>query len=529
MNEADTTAGKAAQTAARRLRIDVGAPLHEKEDLAWEALVAANDGREPEVMLRGTELVRATDEGALLAFSRDSLSRRLSQVAAFGSEGRDGEWKPKDPPKDVVMGLLARHGGEYPGAPRVERVVGTPTLDGERRLVGSPGHHEQNRTYLHPSAGLGGVGPSGDPDSAEDVEDALVTICGDYLGDFMFADEGSEAHALALLLLPFVRDAIQGPTPMHAILAPDVGSGKTTLAQACLLPGCGLVPAQAGARSDDEWRKRITAALLAGSPAVLLDNLSGELDSGALAAALTTGTWTDRVLGETRMATLPVRNAWVATGNNLDMTSEQVRRAVPIFLQPGEVRPSDKPVGAFRHPDLLGWGEGHRRRLVECALTLVEHWRRGAYMVEGGYVYVRSGEDPMEGKRTMGSFGGWAKTMGGILDSCGMKGFLTNLDRLRDEADGKGREAAEFLAAVHALGLPAMEVADMAQALQGAQIEDKPLDRYLPEGLDLLSPKFSEALGRWLGRNRNRWQYGYRVVEEAGHRRRHWQVVKSAA
>jgi len=50
------------------------------------------------------------------------------------------------------------------------------------------------------------------------------------LGDFPFADQASRANALALLLLPFVRPLIDGPTPLHLIEAAKPGTGKGLLA-----------------------------------------------------------------------------------------------------------------------------------------------------------------------------------------------------------------------------------------------------------------------------------------------------------
>jgi hypothetical protein len=40
-------------------------------------------------------------------------------------------------------------------------------------------------------------------------------------------------------------------------------------------------------RDDDEWRKQITSALIAGKQVLLIDNVIHRLDSSALAAAWT--------------------------------------------------------------------------------------------------------------------------------------------------------------------------------------------------------------------------------------------------
>ncbi|HYQ79751.1 MAG TPA: hypothetical protein VEP91_11650 [Solirubrobacterales bacterium] len=515
-----------------RLQIDVGAPIHEKEDAAWDAIIAANrrDPDAPEVMRRGNRaLARLGADGELDAFDVPKLRRRLSQEAAFGSEARDGGWSPKDPPKDVALGLLAGDERTHPGAPPVERVVSVPSLGPSLELQTRPGYQPDSRTYYVPAPGLDGVAPP-DEITTEDVEEARELLLTDLLGDFGFADDASRAHALALVLLPFVRDAIDGPTPMQVILAPDMGSGKTTLAQAALLPGCGIVPAEAGAGDDAEWRKRITSLLLAGRSAVILDNLTGRLDSAPLAAALTSDWWQDRVLGESRTVRLPVRNIWAITGNNLQMADDQVRRSVPIFLDPGEVRPADRPRDAFRHVDLLAWARRNRRDLVRAALTLVEHWRRGPAMVEGGYVYVRSGQDPLQGRKTMGSYEAWARVMGGILESCGMPGFLDNRDRLREEADEETRETAVFLAAMKPIaegrgGLRFPEVKELVQmggelsAAAPAEIAD------VPPG------KLTGVLKPWLSRLKDKPVGGLRLrnvkLKAQGHPRA-WYVTEAS-
>lgn len=482
-----------------RLQIDLAEPLHSKTDEAWHSLVIANDDRLPEVMVRGTELVRITERGELEPLNVDSLADRLSETAGFGMTGTDKSgaetWQPKDPPMAVCRALLARDSARYEGAARVDRVSDVPFLTAEG-VAAAPGVH--GSTYYRPAEGLEGV--EGAPETTEDVEQARELLLDEYLGDFRFADEASRAHALALLLLPFVRDYVAGPTPLHAVLAPRIGSGKTYLAQACLIPGCGLVAATPQAGSEDEVRKRITSSLLEGARAVFLDNLDGTLDSGAMAAALTTGQWKDRVLGESRMVALPVRNAWVATGNNLGFSPEIARRTVPIFLDPGEVAPADRASAEFRHPDLLEWGVRNRRRLVAAALTLVEHWHRGPAMVEGGYIYVRSGDDPVLNRRkTVGSFTAWSHVMSGILDAAGIPGFLENRERWTVEADDESRDAAAFLAALK-------PVAEGEGTIRFHQLKDEVriggrLHALAPEGIgDMREDRLHKALESWLRR-----------------------------
>lgn len=333
--------------------------LHVWADRAWAALVAANDLREPTVMVRGNELVRMTERGELEAHTVDSLRDELSRGGPVRPQRRGG-WRPVAVPVDVARNLLARDSAKYAGAPRVDRVVDIPVAAADGSIITEPGYHAASRLFYRPAPGMETVTPEpvGMVDEVVHARDFLMT---ELLGDFAWADEASKANALGLLLLPFVRDLIDGPTPMHIIVAPSPGTGKTLLAEAALMPSCGEDELMADAGTDDEWRKRLTAVLLRGSRAVLFDDLRRPLDSGALAAALTSGTWSDRMLGVNKELSLPVRNAWVATGNNLSLTDEHARRAVAIFLDPGEQLPANRPKTAYPASRPQGLGEGQPR------------------------------------------------------------------------------------------------------------------------------------------------------------------------
>ncbi len=78
----------------------------------------------------------------------------------------------------------------------------------------------------------------------------------------------------------------------------------------------------ADAQSDDEWRKRVTSVLREAPAIVVLDNVTTTLDSGALAALLTSEFWSDRILGSSRLVTFPNRTLWIVTGNNISMSGE---------------------------------------------------------------------------------------------------------------------------------------------------------------------------------------------------------------
>jgi putative DNA primase/helicase len=267
---------------------------------------------------------------------------------------------------------------------------------------------------------------------------ALQLIIDKLLGEVAFASRTDRSHALALLLLPFVRALIDGPTPLHPIDAPTPGTGKGLLAEVLLYPALGdALPVMPELGDDEEMRKRLTSIFLAGYPVVLFDNVQGRVDSAALSAALTTRTWSDRVLGMSRTANVPVTQVWVMTGNNIDYSPEMARRLCPIRL---DVTAMTKDANVAEHPwrrkikreqPLREWAEEHRGELVAAALTVVRSWQA-------------VGSPEWTGK-PLGSFERWSKVMGGIIEHCGGTGFLSNLEVVYDQVVSERDQKCRFV------------------------------------------------------------------------------------
>src|SRR4029453_7625092 len=126
---------------------------------------------------------------------------------------------------------------------------------------------------------------------------------------------------------------------------------QTLLADVLLWPALGRpIPVMAEGREEDEWRKRITAKLLASANVVFLDNLRRRLDSAAVSSAITAPAWEDRILGRSETQTVPVRCAWIASGNNPALSLEMTRRTVRIRLDAHTEEPWRR--SDFRHADL---------------------------------------------------------------------------------------------------------------------------------------------------------------------------------
>jgi len=318
----------------------------------------------------------------------------------------------------------------YPrNLPGLDGVVETPVFSCSGKLLVQSGYYPEERLFVDLHR-LGNVAVPERP-STSDVEAARALILEDLLGDFPFLDESDRAHAVAGFLHTFVRALVSGCTPLHVVEAPLPGSGKGLLCN--LISGCATGKpcfSRAIPRSDDEIRKMVTAELSTGRPIILLDNVRERwrLDSSALSSVLTAEHWTDRILGETRMISMPNRALWLLTGNNPQLSLELARRCVRIRLAPRVDQPWMRK--GFRHEAILQWAAENRARLVQALLTLVQAW---------------IAEDrPRSGLR-LGSFEGWSEVVGGILQVCGITGFLTNLEQFYEAADEEGQVWREFI------------------------------------------------------------------------------------
>jgi hypothetical protein len=322
------------------------------------------------------------------------------------------------------------------------------------------------------------------------AEEALAFLSGELLADFPLTDGASCAHALAYLLLPFVRPLIEGPTPLHLFDAPARGTGKGLLIDLGAVLATGrpaeMMPLSAG----EELEKRLTALLLSAAPLVVFDEVN-ELRDGVLATALTAPVWRGRILGVSQMASAPNRTVWAAAGNNVTVTGDMPRRVVTIRLDSGWERPEERT--GWRHA-LPGWAYEERAALVSALLSLVSEW-------------IDAGMPP--GQRTLGRFEEWARVVGGILETAGVEGFLGDRDRLQTDAD---HEAGEWAAMCELWwerhqGLP-VSAGDLIAAAR-----ERGLLLAVWGGRSALGGL--QRLGHELGKRRNR-RFGNYVIRAAG-------------
>lgn len=401
-------------------------------EITWGVIQKTNEP--PTLFRHGDQIARLEkddqDRPITREVTRDRLRYHLSRIIAWYVLGKKKAEIPEPPPMDVVRNLLAT---PNPPLPVLTRIVESPVFAPDGSLLTEPGYHAAGKTFYAPQDGFT-VPPVSEAPTQEETQEAVRLLSQEVLGDFPFVDQADKAHVIAMTLLPFVRDMIHGPTPLHDVEASSPGTGKTKMIQVTTTISAGKMPdAMAEGGNDDEWRKRITAKLSTAPSILFIDNVRKRLDSGALAAALTAYPgWEDRRLGFSEMVSYPVRCVWILSANNPVFSSELTRRTIRIRLDAKQDRPWLRT--GFRHTDLVGWVERNRGHLVWACLTIIRAW-------------LAAGRPP--GKTVLGMYESWARVMGGILDVANIPGFLSNLEAFYDVADAEGATWREFLLEWH--------------------------------------------------------------------------------
>lgn len=396
----------------------------------WGLLRQAN--APPVLFTSGVRLARVRpipDSGRIILDEHTlaSFQACLADVARFDG----GNTRPRlvAPPPPLVAAMLTE---VSPPVPVLTRVVPAPVIAPDGTVLTTPGYHPATRTYYAPARDLTiGALP------AHPTETEIAWARTRYLEivrDFPFATESDRTHALAAGLLPFGRDLIDGPTPIHLYEAPTWGSGKTLLATAVFFPFLGeLDSVQPEPESSAEWRKRLTSLLREGTAVAIIDNALDELTAGPLMSFVTSLSYRDRLLGKTATGHYVNRLVLAITGNNPVLSGEALRRAVRIRLVPAVPHPWLRDPSTFTHSDLASWLRQERATLVRAALILWRAW------------IAADRPGPSVATPAFGKFEAWRHVMGGLCARGGLAGFLANQRAFYEETTTTDEATGTFV------------------------------------------------------------------------------------
>jgi len=463
-----------------------GLALRELIAAARDAVLAANEP--PSLFRVGNQIVRLArieDRVVQEPMSKEMMLARIMRAANW-MKVFQGVLVGSKPPAEIAPDYIAN---VDPRLPELRRVAVVPLLRRAGTLLYEEGYDASSGIYFARPPDL--ILPTiPEKPTQADVDGALNLVREQLLVDFPFAAPSDWTHALALLITPFIRLCVDGPTPLFAIVAPCPGSGKGLLADIVHLIFDGTTcPVSTISTDESEMRKKLTAMLIKGFAVILLDNVNA-VDSAQIAAAVTAVRWSDRLLGKSRLLDLPNQTVWMLTGNNPTLSMELARRSVRIRIAPSSERPWER--NGFTHADLRSWVRANRPKLVGAILVLIQNW-------------IAIGR-PM-GSTTMGSFEHWSQTVGGILGAARVEGFLDDRHEFYAAADPETDEWRAFVADWRERRIGKVRARDL---LDRAIENDLVPDAIGNGNVQAQLARFSKALKRQAGRLID----GYRICSE---------------
>jgi len=428
-------------------------------------------------------------------------------------------------PNAIAMTLLSRKG--HWQFPPLIGVISAPTLRPDGSILDQPGYDKDTGLFLDATDRFPPIPAA---PSRSEGQAALQFLKDELLNrpclnsnrpedrGFSFVANRDRSKALAAILTGLIRHSL--PTaPAFAISATRRGSAKTLLANIPALIATGRKATNLDlGNNPEETEKRIVALLITGTPMTLLDNLMVPLTGAHLCRLLTEEEYTGRYLGATRMVTNPTATLVTATGNNLRIFDDVIRRVVKCCLDPRSEYPENRQYDR----NLLDWIPKNRLALVQAGLTALR-----AFIVAG---------QPQQTSSLMGTFEDWDRNIRQALIWLEEADPLEDMEDMEaDDPEGKKLSAlllAWFTTFGEKKGFTSREV--VARANETITDDDGAEKRTAQVLWDVLAEHFidrrgsvrSQLVGEFIGKHKGRVEIGARFEKwGSGHNCQIWQLV----
>ena len=317
------------------------------------------------VFARGGSLVSINDDGGLATKQKPGLLALMDQSVNFEQLTKFG-WEAMDAKKDWGELLV---GGYLNRFRPLNAVLTAPIIvPATGRVITASGYDAEQQVYVLNSDRFKEIPLK---PTIDDVKDALAAL---WLPAslFPYCEPIDQTVMLTAMLTAVVRKLL--PTaPGFGFDAPVQGSGKTLLLKVlCVLAGeTPTISPQPDSMNDEEMRKRIFSMLREGKGALVIDNIVGMFDSPSLAAVVTSVSYSDRVLKESRTESVPSNALVIVSGNNLTLMGDLPRRFLVCRIDPKVEVPHAR---SFKFdPEQLAMQ--YRQELVAAAVTLMRaYW-----------------------------------------------------------------------------------------------------------------------------------------------------------
>lgn len=309
-----------------------------------------------------------TGDVSTLALNQMELTLMLSEcISWLKFDGRNKQWMRTDPhPKAVSSIFESRH---LDHVKLLKGIALQPFYRGTSgELVLASGYDNQSQMF----------GAFADdryqlPEPTLENAKIALTALEALLEEFMFSSALDKATALSMLFTAVTRPSLDLAPAFH-IKASMSGSGKSYL---CALAGALATP---GNRQTVPYPKKaeeankILLSLLINSPAVIeFDDLDDDIKPHSIMKqALTSEFITDRILGQSKTATVSTRTLFMFSGNNVGPVRDLLRRVITINLR----RQEENPTQVAYKSNPVEIVKQNRELYVGHILTIIEAWKK---------------------------------------------------------------------------------------------------------------------------------------------------------
>jgi putative DNA primase/helicase len=241
-------------------------------------------------------------------------------------------WVEIDPPENVTVALLTLLTWQFP---EVVGIIDAPTMRPDGSIVARFGYDPNTRLWCNSHIELPKIA---DKPSRAEAKQALRLLT-EMLSGFPFVSTVDRAVVLAAILSAVLRGAFD-VVPLFAILAHDAGTGKSFLVDLISTIVTGRpCPVFTGSKSVEEMEKRLGTLLLEGAFMTSLDNMACDIKGALLAQMVTQICIKTRILGKSEMPECEWRGMLFATGNNIRVVDDMIRRTLTCNLDAKVERP----------------------------------------------------------------------------------------------------------------------------------------------------------------------------------------------
>jgi putative DNA primase/helicase len=268
-------------------------------------------------------------------------------------------------------------------------------------------------------------------------------------------------------------------------------------------------------RDEEELEKRLVAAVLDAQPILSVDNVSRPLGGDFLCQLLDRPLLKVRVLGQSAGPRIEPRLIVLATGNNLTLTGDIIRRSVVAHMdaeteEPWQRQFSDNPLGRIM---------ADRGRYVAVALTVCR-------------AFMLAGEPP---EKPLPSFGAWSNIVRSALLWLGCGDPVRTMAAASEDDPERQAFGAVLEAWSNVFDDNSVTVAEVVKAACERDSTSGLVNEALHDALAAIAGARSGAIdnrrfGHWLRKNKDR-RLDRLMLRRQGMARSHsvrWQVVKTA-